>query len=128
MLKLIRGDATVPLAIGDTVFKVRKLPHGKARALRLEYTRRGVLDSEAFHRAVVRTIVAGWENLAREDESLVEFQPEIVLDVVDQLPDKVVELLVQTAMDAEFLHHEALGNSAPSSGNGCGRTETPSTD
>jgi hypothetical protein len=115
MLRLIRKQETVDVALGTTTFKVRLQTHGEARALKIKHSRRGMVDQEAMAAEFMSTHVVGWQNLADADGNVIPFDPALVLQVVDALPDDVISLLTLRIREPQAAVTEALGNGKPSS-------------
>ena len=146
MLRLIGQDETVPLEIDGTTFTVRKMSHGEIEYLRRRHSTRGRLDEHAFALDFWPRALVGWENLCdakgspvpfsatarakwRNPASGIEEDVPLAFAVAQWLGPDLADTLVGVAKRSERLHHEALGNSSPSSASGMPGTassQTPS--
>ena len=115
MLRLIRKDETVEVAVGGTTFVVKLQSYAEARALRLRHSSKGRVDEEALALDLWKRHLVGWRDLANADGEVIPFDAGLVPDVINNLPDDVIMLLTMRIREPQAAHAKALGNSLPSS-------------
>jgi len=117
-IRLVEGPERSKLELGGSTFHLHRISHGEMADLRFECSPRGILDSRAFHEALWKRVLVGWEDLfIGADGAAVElvFDANQVLRVARALPDTVAEALLAEARAPQFLLSSAVGNSTGSS-------------
>lgn len=117
-IRLVEGPERGSIELGGTTFHYLRLPHGEMAELRFDHSPRGILDQRAFHEALWKRVLVGWEHLwvgPEGEEEELAFDASEVLRVARALPDAVAEAILSEARAAQFLIQAAVGNSPGSS-------------
>jgi len=96
-VKIIKQDERLVHAVGDTKFYYKRISSERAAAIRRRHTRRGEMDSGAAGMEMLRTHVLGWENVQDWDDNQVEFSP----DSLSLIPDEILADLITMISSSE---------------------------
>ena len=96
-VRIIQKDEKLVHVMGETTFYYKRISSERAGAIRRRHTKRGEMDASAAGFEMLRTHLLGWDNVQDWDENQVEFTPENIA----LIPDEVLADLITMISSSE---------------------------
>ena len=92
-VKIIQKDERLVYVVGETTFYYKRIPSERAGAIRRKHTKRGETDFNRAGIEMLQSYLLGWDNVQDWDDNKVEFTPENIALIPDEVLADLITLM-----------------------------------